>query len=58
MVKEVATMQAQVRAIPEMDSWVVECTEHGLLGVATDETVDRFAVNHMADAHGAAKIAQ
>jgi hypothetical protein len=47
-----------VRAIREGSAWVVECTEHGLLGVATDETVDRFAVNHMADAHGAAKIAQ
>lgn len=59
MVKEVREMQdmdVQVRAYAaddEADTWTVECTECGPLGISTDATVDTFAVTHMTEHHGA-----
>ena len=59
MVKEVETMEyidVQVRAYAaddEADTWTVECTDCGPLGICTDATVDTFAVDHMTALHGA-----
>lgn len=57
--KEVEMMQrtdVQVRAYAaddEADSWTVECTECGPLGLCSDAAVDDFAVSHMTSTHGA-----
>lgn len=51
--REVSKMDVRVIAYPGDGAWVVECSEHGLLTVATDATVDASLAAHMHESHGA-----
>lgn len=51
--KEVSKVDTRVIATPSNGAWIVECSEHGFLTVASDALVDRFLADHMHAAHGA-----
>lgn len=46
-------MDVRVIAYPGDGVWVVECSEHGFLCLASDSSVDAALASHMHDSHGA-----
>lgn len=51
--REVSRVDVRVIAYPVDGAWVVECSEHGFLLLATNDTVDDALIAHMHDSHGA-----
>ena len=51
--REVRKMDVRVIAYPVDGAWIVECSEHGFLLLATDTDVDSSLLAHMHDSHGA-----
>lgn len=49
-------MEAKVVAESLGGLWVVECSVHGILSLATDAAVDGVAEAHMIAEHGAAEV--
>lgn len=51
--REVRNMDVRVIAYPADGAWLVECSEHGFLTVASNDRVDFVLAEHMTSSHGA-----